>query len=74
METIMECSTIKYKVIKDPVTKLLHLEVYRPYGEKNEEWVMIDRLNEITTEELKKLTEYLISLFKKDNTKHTGNP
>jgi hypothetical protein len=59
----MSCDTIKYKVLQSPETKNLTLQIYRPYGEKNE-WVMMDHLNEITTLELKCLTEYLISLFK----------
>lgn len=65
----MNCSTIKYKIVKDPITQLLNLEIYRPYGEKDDEWVMIDRLNEIDTAELRCLTVYLISLFNKKNHK-----
>jgi hypothetical protein len=60
----MNCETIKFKVVKNPVTHDLQLEIYRPYGDKNE-WMMVDRFNEITTDELKCLVEYLLSLFKK---------
>ena len=60
----MSCDTIKYKVIQSPETKNLTLQIYRPYGEKNE-WVMVDYFNEITPVELKCLCEYVSSLFKK---------
>jgi hypothetical protein len=64
MELVMGCDTIKYKVIQSPETKNLTLQIYRPYGEKNE-WVMVDHFNEITSAELKCLCEYVSSLFKK---------
>jgi hypothetical protein len=58
------CDTIKYKVVQNKETKDLELQILRPYGDNNE-WVIVDHFNEITTLELKCLTEYLISLFKK---------
>ena len=64
MELAMNCDTIKYKVIQSPETKNLTLQIYRPYGEKNE-WAMVDHFNEITPTELKCLCEYVSSLFKK---------
>ena len=64
MAVVMSCDTIKYKVIQSPETKNLTLQIYRPYGEKNE-WAMVDHFNEITPTELKCLCEYVSSLFKK---------
>ena len=61
----MDCTTIKYKVVKNPQTHELQLEIYRPYGDKPDEWMMVDRFNDITTDELKCLTDYLLSLWKK---------
>lgn len=62
----MNCDTIKYKVIQSPDTKNLTLQIYRPYGDKDNEWMMIDRFNELTSVELKCLGDYINSLFKKD--------
>jgi hypothetical protein len=59
----MACDTIKYKVLQNPQTKDLTLQIYRPLD--NNEWVMVDHFNEITTKELKCLCEYIHSLFNK---------
>ena len=60
-------STIKYKVSKNQDNGLFELEIYRPYGERKFEWMMIDRLNEMTATELKSLADYINSLFVKKN-------
>lgn len=60
----MSCETIKFKVTQDKISKTLKIETYRPYG-INDEWMRIDISQEITVQELKYLTEYLISIFKK---------
>jgi hypothetical protein len=62
----MSCDTVKYKVIQNPVTKTVSLEIYRPYGINNE-WMRVDILNELTVNELKSLTQYLINIFNKTN-------
>lgn len=61
----MSCDTIKYKVIQSPETKNLTLQIYRPYGDKDNEWMMVDHFNELTHQEVKCLCEYLLSLFHK---------
>jgi hypothetical protein len=61
----MNCHSVKFKVVKNPQSQDLQLEIYRPYGDDDKHWMMIDRLNDLTIEELKCLTEYLLSLFKK---------
>jgi hypothetical protein len=60
----MLCDTIKFKVKRNPETNNLHLQVYRPYGIEDE-MMIVDEFNEMTEVELKCLTEYLLSLFKK---------
>jgi hypothetical protein len=60
----MPCDTIKFTVIRNQQTKNLHLVIYRPYGDKDE-LMIVDEFNEMTEPELKCLTEYLLSLFKK---------
>lgn len=60
----MSCDTIKFKVIRDKITRNLHLQIYRPYAENNE-LMLIDQFNEMTDKELKYLTEYLLGLFQK---------
>lgn len=60
-------STIKYKVSKNQDNGLFELEIYRPYGERKFEWMMIDRLNEMTATELKSLADYINNLFVKKN-------
>jgi hypothetical protein len=54
--------TIKFKVIQDPTTKNVNLYIYRPYGIDND-WMTVDKFNEMTVMELKSLTKYLISIF-----------
>jgi hypothetical protein len=61
----MNCDTIKYKVIQSPETKNLTLQIYRPFGDKNE-WMIVDHFNDMTAIELKCLVDYLNLLFKKD--------
>jgi len=60
----MSCDSIKFKVIRDKITRNLHLQIYRPYGDNNE-LMLIDQFNEMTDRELKYLTEYLLGLFQK---------
>lgn len=60
-------TTIKYKASKNKNNGLFELEIYRPYGEGKYEWMMIDRLNEMTAVELKSLADYINSLFVKKN-------
>jgi|688.fasta_scaffold1201690_2 hypothetical protein len=60
----MSCDSIKFKVIRDKITRNLHLQIYRPYGDNNE-LMLIDQFNEMTDKELKYLTEYLLGLFQK---------
>lgn len=64
-EFVMNCDTIKYKIVQSPETKNLTLQVYRPYGEKNDEWMIVDHFNELSIDEVRCLCEYLISLFNK---------
>lgn len=61
----MNCDTVKYKVIQSAETKNLTLQVYRPYGDKDNQWMMVDQFNELTVQEVKCLCEYLISLLNK---------
>lgn len=57
--------TIKFQIKQNPVTKSVKLEIYRPYGIDNE-WMRIDVTNELSIEELRHLTKYLIGLFSKN--------
>ena len=66
----MSGDTIKFKVVQNPTNKNVNLEIYRPYGIDNE-WMRIDSFNEMTVQELKSLTQYLINIFsKKKNDRH----
>jgi hypothetical protein len=55
--------SIKFRVVQNPISKNITLEIYRPYGIDND-WMRVDSFNEMTVQELKYLTEYLIKLFK----------
>lgn len=68
----MSCDTIKYKVIQSPETKDLTLQIYRPYGDKDNQWMMVDQLNALTIKELVCLHDYISLLFKrKSNENHS---
>lgn len=58
--------TIKYKILPHD-NKEYELQIYRPYGDKDE-WVMIDRLNYLTGAELKHLADHIYSLINKHKT------
>lgn len=60
---IME-QTIKYRIVHHD-NKEYELQVYRKYGDKDE-WVMIDRLNNLTGIELKYLADHIYSLIAKN--------
>lgn len=60
----MSCDSIKFKVVQNPASKNINLYIYRPYG-MNDDWMIVDKFNEMTVEELKFLTKYLMSLFSK---------
>lgn len=55
--------TIKYKILHHD--KDYELQIYRPYGDKDE-WMMVDRLNELTGTELKYLADHIYSLINKN--------
>lgn len=61
----MSCDTIKYKVVQSPETKNITLQIYRPYGDKDNQWMMIDHFNEMSIKELVYLHDFLSSLLKK---------
>lgn len=62
----MPCNTIKFKVFQESTDKPVRLEVYRPYG-ICDEWMRVDFFNDMSVEELRCLTEYLIYIFNKGN-------
>lgn len=64
----MPCDTIQFKVYQDPNTKIVRLEVYRPYG-INDEWMRIDYLNDMTVDEILCLKDYLIYIINKSQNK-----
>jgi hypothetical protein len=66
VELAMNCDTIKYRIIQSPETKDLTLQIFRPYGDKDNQWMMVDHFNEITAKELICLRDYISSLLKKD--------
>jgi hypothetical protein len=66
VELVMNCDTIKYRVVQSPENKNLNLQIFRPYGEESNHWMMVDHFNELTPVELKCLGDYINSLFKKD--------
>lgn len=59
----MSCDTIRFRLVQDQISKDIKIEFYRPYGDNK--WMKIDVTPEITPKELKYLTEYLLSLFKR---------
>jgi hypothetical protein len=63
----MSCDTIKFKVSQDHTTKDIELQIYRPFNESNgvTEWMMVDRFNEMSIQELKCMADFIYSLFKK---------
>lgn len=58
----MPNETIKFKIVQDALSKNVKLEVYRPYGDKNE-WMRIDCFNDMSTRELKILSDFLVGVF-----------
>jgi hypothetical protein len=62
----MICGTARYRVIQDPQTKNITLQVYRNYGVDTDEWVMVDHFHELTPKEFRCLIDFLNSLIKKD--------
>ena len=61
----MNLDNIKFKVKQDSVTKNIDLQIYRNCGVQKDEWVMLDRLKDLTPKELKALAEFINSLFVK---------
>jgi plasmid maintenance system antidote protein VapI len=61
----MNLDNIKFKVKQDSVTKNIDLQIYRNCGSQKDEWVMLDRLKDLTPKELKALAEFINSLFVK---------
>ena len=55
--------TIKFKVVQDPQTKELSLNILRPIDDK--QWVIVDHFNGMTQQELKSMADYIYTLFKK---------
>lgn len=61
----MANDTIKFDIKQDSLTKNVTINIYRPYG-IDDEWMIVDTFNELSIKELKYLTEFLISVFKKN--------
>lgn len=59
------CNTIKYKASQDSDTKLISISVFRKNGEAIDDWIMYEKLEDLTVEELRYLRDYLCVLFKK---------
>lgn len=59
------CNTIKYQAYQDDDTKLINVSVFRKNGEAPDDWIMYEKLEDLTVEEVRKLKDYLCSLFKK---------
>lgn len=66
----MSCEKIKFRAKQNPVNTHIEIEVYRELRDNNEkaEWIMTDRFNELSINELRCLGEYINNLFKKKNT------
>lgn len=66
----MSCEKIKFRAKQNSVNTNIEIEVYRELRDNNDktEWIMTDRFNELSVNELRCLGEYIISLFRKKNT------
>ena len=53
----------KFRVTQDSETKKTILEVWRKFGENKDDWVMYEKLEDISVSELKELRNFLINLF-----------
>ena len=58
-------NTIKYIVSQDKSSKRVTLEVFRNNGETKDDWIMYEKIEDLKVEELRKLKDYLCSIFKK---------
>ena len=58
-------NTIKYIVSQDKRNKRVTLEVFRNNGETKDDWIMYEKIEDLTVEELRKLKDYLCGIFKK---------
>ena len=55
----MNNSEIKFRIKQSPDTLRVKLEIWRKYGEKEDEWMCNENLTDITVSELKKLADYI---------------
>ena len=53
----------KFRVTQDSETKKTILEIWRKFGENKDDWVMYEKLEDLSVSELKKLRNFLINLF-----------
>jgi hypothetical protein len=53
----------KFRVTQDSETKKTILEVWRKFGENKDDWVLYEKLEDISVSELKELRNFLINLF-----------
>lgn len=53
----------KFRVTQDSETKKTILEVWRKFGENKDDWVMYEKLEDLSVSELKELRNFLINLF-----------
>jgi hypothetical protein len=66
----MTCDTIKFKLVQDPITKTVNLQIFRPYSDGPKDWMLVDHFNEMTIAELRCLNEYITTIF--NNSKKSG--
>jgi hypothetical protein len=55
---------IKFKVTQAPDTLRVKLEIWRKYGEKEDDWVCYETLTDMKVSELKALADYIYSKIK----------
>lgn len=64
-EVIMEEDT-KFRLVQNKVSKTLTLEYWTKYGNNPDDWISVDRIEDMSIGDLKKLRDYINKVCNKN--------
>lgn len=56
----------KFRIVQDHDTKKLVLEYWIKYGKNKDEWLLVDKIPDLTVEDLKMLRDYVNHICNKN--------
>ena len=56
----------KFRLVQNKVSKTLTLEYWTKYGDNTDDWISIDKIEDMSIDDLKKLRDYINKVCNKN--------